>query len=521
MSALLRCFKLSVRGRCGWVFILGAGFSCCLNAAVWIKGGDVSSLAKGEALGAVYRTATGTRGDALAILAGNGMNLIRLRVWVGSPDGFHNSTDILPMARRAKALGLRLLLTFHYSDTWADPGQQTKPTAWANLSAAELRTAVYDHTYALCAALAAQGTPADYVQVGNEINDGLLWPQGRLSTQGYAFSALAPYLQAGIAAVRAASPATAVVLHIAQGGNWDTVRWWFAGVKGAGVSWDYIGLSYYPYWHGPLAALESTVTQAAAYFQKPVLICETAYPFTLNANDSQGNVIGLSTQLTAGYAATATGQAAMLRAIFDILDRVPAGRGAGVIYWDATWTARTGNGWNNLDSTSGNNWENQALFDYNGRALAAQTVFAELPAFGAPCFTPREMADPAVAGDLADPDGDGTPNLLELALAADPRSAANRPAVTAQPLGLNGDTYLALTYRRPNAAAGIDYRVFTATTPAGPWLDNALPVGTPVQDGAGQWWTVRAPIPLAPAGSLPATQFLRLGVTRVPALTLP
>lgn len=521
MGALLRGFILSVRGRGGWLVVLGAGFSCCLNGAVWIKGGDVSSLAKGESLGGVYRTAGGTRGDALAILAGNGMNLVRLRVWVASPDGFHGAADILPMARRAHALGLRLLLTFHYSDTWADPAQQTKPAAWAALSAADLRAAVYDHTYALCAALAAQGTPADYVEVGNEINDGLLWPEGRLSTQGYAFSALAPYLQSGIAAVRAASPTTAVVLHIAQGGNWDTVRWWFDGVKGAGVAWDYIGLSYYPYWHGTLTALESTVTQAAAYFQKPVLICETAYPFTLNAGDSQGNVIGLSTQLTAGYAATATGQAAMLRAIFDILDRVPAGRGAGVVYWDATWTVRTGNGWNNLDATSGNNWENQALFDYTGRALAAQTVFAELPALAAPYFSARDMAEPAVCGDLADPDGDGAPNLLELALAADPRAAANRPAVTSQSLALNGDTYLSLVYRRPSAAAGIDYRVFTATTPAGPWLENAIAVGTPVIDGAAQWCTCRGPTPLAPAAGAPAAQFMRIGVTRVPALTLP
>ena len=514
---MLICFILLAGWRRGLQVAIFAGCFPLLHAAVWIKGGDVSSLAKGESLGDVYKTANGTKGDALAILAANGMNVIRLRVWVASPDGFHKAAYILPMARRAHDLGQRIMLTFHYSDTWADPGQQTKPAAWATLSAADLRTAVYNHTYSICAALAAQGTPADYVEVGNEINNGMLWPEGQLSAHNYDFTALAPYLKSGIDAVRAASSSTAIVLHIAKDWNWDTVRWWYDGVKNAGISWDYIGLSYYPYWHGTLAELESTVTQAAAYFQKPVVISETAYPFTLTAGDSQNNIISLSTQLTTGYAANASGQASMLRAIFDILDRVPDGRGAGVVYWDATWTVQTGNGWNNLDSTSGNNWENQALFDYNGRALAAQTVFSELPALAAPHFTAREMADPAVSGDLADPDRDGTPNLLELALAAEPRSAVSLPSVTPQMVTISGSTYLSITQRRPLATAGLNYRTLTATSPAGPWLDNAIAVGTPVSNGTSQLLTHRT----STIATALKAQFMRIEVTRVPAVTSP
>src|SRR5690606_31642149 len=144
-----------------------------------IRGADVSSLAKSEALGGVYRYADGRRGDALAILRDAGVNHIRLKVWVNPADGYNTKRQVLAIAARAKALGQKVLVDFHYSDTWADPGKQTKPAAWENLSFDELRQAVYDHTADVLGALAAQGTPADMAQIGNELNGGLLWPDGR------------------------------------------------------------------------------------------------------------------------------------------------------------------------------------------------------------------------------------------------------------------------------------------------------------------------------------------------------
>jgi len=345
------------------------------HAAIWIKGGDCSSLAKSEALGGKYYTSAGVQGDALAILKANGSNTVRLRIWNNSPDGYHNKAKLLTMAKRVKAQGMKLLVDFHYSDTWADPGQQSKPAAWSGYSLSWLNTAVYNFTYDVCKALVDQGTPADYVQIGNETNDGLLWDEGRLSTVSYNFSNMCQILRSGINGAKAASSSTAIVLHIANGGSWDLVMWWFDSVAAQGISWDYTGVSYYPYWHGTLSAFKTTMTNAAARYAKPVLVCETAYPFTLNAKDSTANVIGLSSQLVSGYGASSTGQYNMLKAICDIMNSIPNGRGAGVLWWDATWTAVTGNGWDNTTSGTGNNWENQALFGYDSKALKAQTVF--------------------------------------------------------------------------------------------------------------------------------------------------
>lgn len=359
--------------------VLCAATICLLlvsaQAAIWIKGCDVSSLNKSEDKGGKYYSGAGVQGDALAILKSNGMNTVRLRIWNKSPDGYHSKAKILLMAKRAKALGLKILIDFHYSDTWTDPGQQTKPSEWTGYSLSWLNTAVYNFTYDVCKALKDQGTPADYVQIGNEINDGLLWSEGSLSGAGWTFGNMCQLLRSGINGAKAANNSTAIILHIANGGSWDLVKWWFDGVQAQGIWWDYTGVSYYPYWHGSLSALKTSMTNAASRYARPVLVCETAYPFTLNYADSTTNVIGSSSQLVSGYAASSTGQYNMLKAVCDIINAIPNYRGAGVIYWDATWTPVTGNGWDNTNASTGNNWENQALFDFKGKALKAQTVF--------------------------------------------------------------------------------------------------------------------------------------------------
>ena len=144
------------------------------RAALSILGADISSLKKSEDMGGVYRYPDGTQADALEILTSYGMNYARLRVWVDPADGYHNLDELLAMAPRLKAAGLKLLVDFHYSDNWADPGKQYKPAAWKELDFEALKQALYDHTYAVVSALAAQGTPPDMVQIGNEINAGLL-----------------------------------------------------------------------------------------------------------------------------------------------------------------------------------------------------------------------------------------------------------------------------------------------------------------------------------------------------------
>jgi len=342
------------------------------TSSVAVKGADISSLAKSEALGGVYKTSSGTTGDAVAILKSSGMNYARLKVWVNPADGYNNKTRVLAMAKRIKAQGMKLLVDFHYSDTWADPGKQTKPAAWASHSYSQLKTDVYDHTYDVLNALKAQGTTADMVQIGNEINGGMLWSEGSTSN----WSQLAGLLNSGYSAAKAVSSSTLVALHLANAGDDATVRWWFDNAATYGINYDVIGLSYYGYWHGSLGAAQTTLDDVASRYSKPVFIAETAYPFRLDSDDSLVNQIDTTGELVSGYPATTAGQTAWFRDVMNIVEAVPNGRGLGVFYWEATWTAVTGNGWDPTDATSGNGWENQALFGFDDKALPAMSVFS-------------------------------------------------------------------------------------------------------------------------------------------------
>jgi len=341
------------------------------KATLSVKGADTSSLPKSEANGGRYLTASGKRADALKILHAAGADYVRLKVWVDPVDGYNDKAHVLAMARRVKALGMGLLVDFHYSDAWADPGKQYKPAAWTGLDYAHLKTALYDHTYDVLNALKAQGTTADMVQVGNEINDGILWEEGRSSH----FADLAGLLNAGYQAVKDVSDRTKVVLHVAEGGNNGLFRWWFDSAAANGVRYDVIGVSYYPYWHGTLGAFQANIDDIADRYGKPVLIAETAYPFTDAENDPLTNII-TSAEPYPNYPATRAGQTAMFRDVLSIVQAVPDGRGLGAVYWEPTWTAVPGNGWDPADPSSGNGWENQALFGYDNRALPAMGAFA-------------------------------------------------------------------------------------------------------------------------------------------------
>ncbi|HKX27943.1 MAG TPA: arabinogalactan endo-1,4-beta-galactosidase [Blastocatellia bacterium] len=342
-------------------------------------GADVSSLHKSEDLGGIYlddRDGGGLRRSpsALEILAGHGASHIRLRVWVNPADGYHEKRELLEMARRAKAAGLKLLVDIHYSDTWTDPGQQRKPAAWSNYTIAELRQAIYDYTFDLCQSLKLSAEAPDLVQIGNELNSGMLWPDGH-TWNPPRWENLGIFLKAGYDAVKASSLQTKVMLHLANGGDNGLYRWWFDNITAQGVQFDVIGVSYYGFWHGSLGDLQSNLNEIAGRYDKDVVVAETAYPFTLANADGWPNLIGNPNQLVAGYPATPEGQAANFRDVMSILRAVPNGRGLGLFYWDATWTAVPGNGWNPVDPSTGNAWENQALFDFAHRPLPAMGQF--------------------------------------------------------------------------------------------------------------------------------------------------
>lgn len=344
--------------------------------AAWLPvlGADVSSLNKSEDFGGVYRNECGRRDDALDVLEDHGMTHIRLRTWVNPADGYHDKDEVVQMAKRAKRQGLEVLLDLHYSDSWADPGQQNKPAAWAAYNVDQLRDAVYKHTYETCRAMKRHGNAPAMVQIGNEINSGMLWPDGH-SWGPPNWDNLASFLQAGHDAVKDCSPETKVVLHLANGGDNGAFRWWFDNITSRGVDFDVIAASYYGYWHGSLGDLQYNLNDMVARYGKEVLVAETAYPFTLGWEDNQSNTIGLAEQLVSGYPATPAGQAANFRDVLSIVRAIPNGMGLGAFYWDATWTAVEGNGWNPADPASGNSWENQAMFDFDDRPLPVMSEF--------------------------------------------------------------------------------------------------------------------------------------------------
>jgi arabinogalactan endo-1,4-beta-galactosidase len=333
-----------------------------------IRGADVSSLQHAEDLGAKYYYENDVQGDPLQILQDHGVNYIRLRVWVNPANGYNNKTKVVQFAQRVKTKGLKLLIDLHYSDTWADPEHQAKPVAWADHSFSQLQADVYDHTCDVLNSLKTVGLTPDMVQIGNEINPGMLLPDG--STNNW--NNLASLLVQGYNAVKACSPSIQMMLHIANAGDDSGARGWFDNAKSHGVQWDVTGLSYYSYWHGSMPAMTSTVKEMKSCYGKPVVIVETAYPFTLLENDGEKNTIHSLSQLPSGYPATSAGQASNFKAV---LSAARSGGAIGMFYWEPTWTAVKGNGWDPTNPNSGCQWENQALFDYDGKALQAMSEF--------------------------------------------------------------------------------------------------------------------------------------------------
>jgi arabinogalactan endo-1,4-beta-galactosidase len=333
-------------------------------------GADVSSLPRALGLGSQYYDESGAPVDPLLLLKDMGVNFIRLRVWVDPANGINNKTKTIRFAETIKARGMRLLIDFHYSDTWADPEHQVKPAAWAEHDFVQLQKDVYNHTYNVCSGLKLAGLTPDMVQIGNEINPGMLLPDG--STRDW--DKLSALLKRGYEAAKICSDSTQVMLHIANAGDQAGTRAWFDQAESKGVRWDVTGLSFYSYWHGSLIAMQETVGDVRSRYHRPVVIAETAYPFTLAENDQEKNSIHSTEQLTSGFPATPEGQAENLQAV---INSARSGGAIGVFYWEPTWTAVKGNGWNPANPNSGDQWENQALFDFKCRALPAMRVFLE------------------------------------------------------------------------------------------------------------------------------------------------
>ncbi len=344
-----------------------AGRRAELPPDVW-RGVDLSYVNELEDCGAVYRRAGGGIGDPFEILAEEGANIARFRLW-HTPDwtDYGNLADVMKSTRRGRQSGMRILLDFHYSDDWADPGAQQIPAAWRHAeSDEELEGLLYNYTFDTLMTLHDQGLSPDYVQVGNEINNGLVHRNPEADSWEANPERNVALVNAGIAAVRDVAAQTGlqigVILHIAVP---EHVGVWLerAAASTSGLAnYDAIGISYYPKWSRfDLAELKQAVQRLRNTFEKEVVVVETAYPWTLENVDGTTNILG-DGSLLEGYPAIIPGQRDFL---IDQMGAVLEAGGLGIVYWEPAWistSCRTR--WGN-----GSAWENATFFDYENSAL--------------------------------------------------------------------------------------------------------------------------------------------------------
>ena len=331
----------------------------------FLIGGDISALGKIEECGGVFRD-KGAPGDAIEIMRNHGHNCFRLRLFV-NPTYRNVVVNDLPytiaLGRRIKASGARLLLNFHYSDTWADPGHQIKPAEWAELDFDSLVDTLYQYTRDCIKTFRDEGVVPDQVQIGNEITPGFLWPDGKLlgvgdtEEQWRKFSRL---LKAGVKGVKdaAGEAPVQIMLHIDGGGNWLRTKWFFENVEERQVPYDIIGLSYYPWWHGTMDDLRENLENCAATFDKDIFVVETAYPYRSmefrNVKDLEARML---------WPMTPEGQRDFLKELIHTVQGTPNNRGMGVLWWyPESIPVQNLHVWNGGAT---------GLFDQNGNALPA------------------------------------------------------------------------------------------------------------------------------------------------------
>ena len=262
-----------------------AGFTCNKSdantpapspvpASSLIKGADISWLTQMENAGKKFYNSSNAETECMQLLKNAGLNSTRLRVWVNPAAGWCNTADVVAKAIRAKALGMKIMIDFHYSDSWADPGQQTKPAAWAGQDVATLQTSVYNHTLAVMNALKTNSITPEWVQVGNETNDGMLWPEGKASVNMVNY---AKFFIAGYNAVKAVSPSSKVMVHVSNGYDNALFRWNLDGLKANGAVWDVIGMSLYPTtanWSTLNSQCLTNMNDMVARYGSEIMVCE-------------------------------------------------------------------------------------------------------------------------------------------------------------------------------------------------------------------------------------------------------
>ncbi|PYY52590.1 hypothetical protein DEJ17_15820 [Curtobacterium sp. MCSS17_011] len=360
------------------------------NTDAFLQGGDLSEISYLESKGAVFRDENGKPEDPFKLMAERGVNVARLRLYNAPgpehplitdpnsylPAGYQDPADILSLAKRAKAAGMQIQLSFHYSDYWTNGAIQDIPADWRSVTSlsddqaiAALTTDVHDYTASFLRKMKAQGTPPQFVSIGNEIQGGILFPYGSSSNM----ATLSQFLTAGANAVHETIPGSRVILHLDDAGNDGKYDWFFDAMNANHVPYDVIGASYYPFWtQKDIPTVTGFFNRVAERYGKPIMVMETG----INWNPLTAD--GVPGQLTDNgpvtYAQTPEGQRDFLRELLPALKSVQNGAVIGDLYWDPTMFAVPGVGW---QVGAPNVISNSALFDFDGKALPAFEAYEQ------------------------------------------------------------------------------------------------------------------------------------------------
>ena len=312
-------------------------------------GADLSFLNSAEDRGFAFKE-NDTARQGLLIFRDHGYNWIRLRLF-HSPTSLPNNLEYtIALAKKAKELGFKFLLDYHYSDTWADPGKQYLPKAWEKMSHQELVKAVYDYTSETIKAFKESDVLPEMVQVGNEVINGMLWPDGKLPENWDNFAGLTKAGIEGVYAGSGQSDFPKIMIHIDQGGNKEKTKYFFDKLLSYDIEFDYIGQSYYPWWHGTLLDLRNNMIFMAKEYKKPVILVEVAYCASPTEYKNK----------PAPFPETPEGQKEFLEEVNNIVLNTPDNLGVGIFWWEpATMGGRS----------------SRDFFDEKGNVLPVITVF--------------------------------------------------------------------------------------------------------------------------------------------------
>ena len=367
----------------------------------FILGMDASCVPSLENSGVKYYDHNGTEKDVYQILSENGINYIRVRIWNDPYDANGNGygggncdlANAIAIGQRATKYGLKLLVNFHYSDFWADPGKQAVPKAWKDLDIDAKSEALYTYTKDCLEQLVAAGVDIGMVQVGNETNGALC---GENSSAPDGWKNITQLMKAGSRAVREVCPNALVAIHFTNPERVGSYESYGKQLQEHQVDYDVFASSYYPYWHGTLSNLTTELNKIADQYGKKVMVAETSYAYSTADTDYHGNTVGSGS--STGHPYTVQGQADQIRDVIQAVADMHSG--IGVFYWEGTWISvggssyqenaalweKYGSGWassfaSEYDPKDAGQWyggcavDNQALFDKDGKALESLKIF--------------------------------------------------------------------------------------------------------------------------------------------------